>query len=422
MTERGNVITRRQAVALLPLVPWAVRLAAQPAPARVRRVFPGYDHELILDSDGTLKVWSSAQMPNASGEMGLGHFDPVEKYKLFAIPGLSKVVTAAAGSGSSFAVLADGRVMAWGTRSRGILGITPLAEVEVSAQARPNVNTPTPVAVRFDAVDLSVGTDHVLALARDGTVWSWGYGEKGQLGIGPLPIINFKTHTPAAMTFVPFPVQIPGLTDIIAVAAGDDHSMALKRDGTIFTWGGNKSGQLGDGTTVDRTTPAPVRGIGKVIAIAADSFSVAVLADGRALSWGYASGGSLGRPPFGGLGKPSPVPTLVPGVAGARTISASVATVVALTQAGTVISWGWNPYGEAGQGIAFSQTVGLPAGPVKGLTGVDSVVTRSAHGVAVLKDGRIMVWGRTPPHKTAAGERDYSHAPIPLVINGLENR
>jgi alpha-tubulin suppressor-like RCC1 family protein len=420
MTEQRKVMTRREALALLPLVPWAVRLSRRAAPARVRRVFPGGDHTLILDSDGTLKVWSSALKPNGSGEMGLGHFDPVERYTLFAIPGLSKVVSAAAGWGSSFAVLADGRIMAWGTRSRGILGITPRAEVEVSAQARPNAHTPTPIAAQFDAIDLSVGSDHVLALARDGTVWSWGYGPKGQLGIGPPPIINFKTHTPAAMTFVPFPVQIPGLTDVIAVAAGDDHSMALKRDGTIVSWGGNKFGQLGDGTTVDRTTPAPVPGIGKVIAIAADSFSVAVLADGRALSWGYASSGSLGRPPFSGIGPPNPVPTVVPGVTGARTISASVATVVALTQAGTVISWGFNPYGEAGQGIAFSQSVGLPAGPVKGLTGVESAVTRSAHGVAVLNDGRIMVWGRTPPHKTAAGERDFSHAPIPLVLNGLD--
>ena len=136
--------------------PFATRLAAQARP-QVRRVFQGKDHTLLLEPDGTLKCWSVGRTPNVSGEFGQGHFNMLEPYRLYTVPGLSNVVSAAAGWDTSFAVLADGRILSWGAKGNtGTLGTTPLAEVEVSAEARANSPTPTPVAARFDAVDLSL--------------------------------------------------------------------------------------------------------------------------------------------------------------------------------------------------------------------------------------------------------------------------
>ncbi len=418
-------ISRRAALALLAGAPLATRLAAQARPPQIRRVIPGNDHTLLLEPDGTLKCWSTGPTPNTSGHLGQGHFNALEPYRLYTVPGLSNVVSAAAGLDTSFAVLADGRILSWGAKGNaGILGITPLAEVEVSAEARANTATPTPVAVRFDAVDLSLGANHALALARDGSVWTWGDGGQGRLGIGPLPVINFKTHRPDAMSFLPFPVRIPGLTDVVAVSAGLDHSLALLRDGTIRAWGANKFGQIGDGTTVDRRTPVTVQ-TGKAVAIAAArGSSFVVLADGTVLSWGENVSGMLGRLINDDADAviPHPAPTVVPGVAGARAVYAGNGHMLVLTNAGTVISWGFDGHGQTGQGVTAAGTIARPPKTINGLTGVRSVATHGWTSVAVLNDGRIMYWGDIRPWITLRGvPRSLSTSPVLLNVDGLNN-
>ena len=92
---------------------------------------------------------------------------------------------------------------------------------------------------------LTTGWAHSLALRSDGTVWSWGWNEYGQLGDG---------STTGRLT----PVQVSGLSDVTSIAAGVHHSLALRSDGTVWSWGGNGNGQLGDGTTTSRLTPVRV--------------------------------------------------------------------------------------------------------------------------------------------------------------------
>ena len=404
-------ITRRDAIGLLAAIPFAARMSPQAAPLpKWRRFAFGNFHGLLLEPDGTLKSWSTGITPNNKGELGLGHADPVEPFKLYTVPGLTSVVAVGATWNTSFAVLADGRTLAWGERSE-MLGTTPLSYVEVYADSGPQAKGPTPVAARFDAVDISVGGGHVLALARDGTVWAWGDGRKGELGIGDLPIINFKTHTPSAMTFVPYPVQIPGLTNVVAVRAGSDYGMALLKDGTIRTWGGNKHGQLGDGTTTDRHTPVNVPLIGKVAAIAATDGSAVLLEDGRVLGWG---GAALGRAMlYDHTGDIVSVPTLIPGVANGRALAVGSGHCLLLTPTGTVISWGLNQYHQLGHG-GFTQ-LGLAAAPVTGLSGVHSVTARTYASIAVLEDGRIMNWG------VGYGSTGDSRTPVLLKVDGLDN-
>jgi alpha-tubulin suppressor-like RCC1 family protein len=402
-----QLLTRRQAVSLMAVVPLAARLRGQRPPAaapNVRRIFPGRYHVLLLEPDGTLKAWSESLKPNSSGELGLGHNNEMQKARAYQVPGLANVVTAAANWDSSFAVLADGRILSWGAKGPGILGITPLSELEVNAFARPDTGTPTPVAVRFDAVDLSVSDEHALALTRDGTLYAWGDGKNGRLGIGPLPIIQFKTHKPAAMTYVTFPVPVPGLNNVVAVRAGADHSLALLKDGTLRAWGTNTYGQLGDGTTNHRDVPTVVPGIRTAVAIAAGAqLSVAVLADGTVMAWGINYAAQRGFGPLLGDLDPHPTPTVVPGVSNVRAISCA-GHVLALTRAGTVISWGWNAYGQAGQGRSTGSAGVAPK--VLGLTGVVSVTAVGGASYAVLDTGRIMTWGGSPS---------------PLAIDGLAN-
>src|SRR3989304_2356071 len=114
-------------------------------------------------------------------------------------------------------------------------------------------------------------------------VWAFGGNNYGQLGNGTT--INRTT-----------PVQVSGLTGVGAIASGYGHSLALKTDGTVWAWGFNDRGQLGDGTTINRTTPVQVSGLTGVAAIAGGyGHSLALKTDGTAWAWGQNNGGQLGN-------------------------------------------------------------------------------------------------------------------------------
>ena len=224
-------------------------------------------------------VWGSATF----GELGIGiqnfnpHPIPVQ------VPGLNNIVMVAAGTASSFAVDRNGAVWSWGSNFDGRLGDG--SSVVFRA-------TPAQVVGLTDVQALSAGGSHVLALTRDSSVWSWGANALGQLGQGS-----------ADTGLHPIPTRIPGFT-ATAVSAGGNHSLALKPDGTVWAWGLNTSGQLGNGAVDPDSPPARphpdpalVSGLSNVIAIsAADVFSVALVSDGPngtvVRSWGR--GGLLG--------------------------------------------------------------------------------------------------------------------------------
>jgi hypothetical protein len=363
----------------------------------------------LIAADGSVQTWWN--QPGSSGEgeapdrLGLGHNRTIYGYTLYPVPGLANVVAAATGL-ASFAVLADGRLLAWGSGANGILGTTTLAEFEERAQSRGRVNTPTPVAVRFDAVTVSCRSEHALALARDGAVYAWGLGRSGQLGIGPLPTVNFRSRSARVMPEVPYPVRVPDLGDVTAISAGGAHSLALRKDGTVLAWGENKLGQIGDGTLLNRERPVVVPGIRNAVAIAASShFSVAVLADGTAMEWG----GTYNNP------TPRPIPAMLPGVRGARSVVAGDNHAAALTQNGELITWGQNAHYETGRGKS-SQAPAV----VKGLTDVRSVGAGNAQTVAVLGSGRMMTWGQVRDWPLDRGGTALSQFPILLWVDGLE--
>src|SRR5262249_137385 len=121
---------------------------------------------------------------------------------------------------------------------------------------------------------------------NDGSVWDWGRNNSGQLGDGT----NNSRNTP---------VQVRNLTGIILIAAGSSlgsaHNLALKNDGTLWAWGGNLFGQLGDGTTVNRNTPVQVRNLVGVVSMAVgDGHSLACMNDGTVRAWGSNAFGQLG--------------------------------------------------------------------------------------------------------------------------------
>ena len=405
------LMNRRHAISLLAALPFAARLDAQTRPTAKTRVVLGLNHSLMFELGGSMQSWCTVPNPEeiAEDELGLGPNRPLPRHTLGTVQGLTNVVAAAAGYKCSFAVLGDGRLMSWGGNSSGRLGTTTRAQFEARALWGPNSNTPVPVVTKFDAVDVASQNWHALALARDGSVYAWGDAEFGKLGIGPLPAFDFRGRNDSeAMGYVPYPIRIPDLSDVVAIDTGFDHSLALLKDGTVRAWGQNRFGQLGDGTTMNRDRPVVVQGIRNAIAIGtAHHASAAALADGTVVTWGTLTRYASSLP----IETKALVPSVVAGVGGVRKIAGGLAFFMGLTDAGTVVTWGDNTYSEQGRGGNPK-----PAGVVSGLTGVQSIAARSARAVAVLATGQIMTWGYG---MKAGGKEGTSALPTPLWLDGL---
>ncbi len=403
-------MNRRRALSLLSALPFT-RLDAQTRTTGRYRVALGQNVGMLLAPDGMVQVWgcnpgSRAGTPEpAEDRLGLGHNDPVSARTLYPVPALKNVVAAAVGTGC-FAVLADGRILAWGATGSGELGITPREEYESRAQPRLRTNTPTPLAVPFDAVEVSCRSDHVMARARDGTVYAWGRGDSGQLGIGPLPTVAFKTRSARVEPYVPYPVRVPDLAGVTTISAGNKHSVALLADGTVRAWGENRWGQVGDGTTTNRDRPTMVTGVHDAVAVAAAGyFSVAVLSDGSVMEWGATYGTQKARA----------VAALVPGARGIRSVVAGANHVAALTRGGEVVTWGQDAHYETGRGNS-----GSAPGLVKGVTDVTWLAAAAGTTIAVLGSGRMMTWGEVRDWPLDRGGTGLSQFPILLWVDGLE--
>ena len=203
--------------------------------------------------------------------------------------------------------------------------------------------TPVPVSNLANVIAIAGGSSHSLALKADGTVWAWGANWYGQLGDGTT---TDKTT----------PVQVSNLSDVIILAAGDYHSLALKSDGTLWAWGYNYNGQLGDGTRTNRTTPVPVSDLSDVIAIAGgSSHSLALKSDGTVWAWGDNDYGQLGDST--NTNSNTPVPVSNP--ANVIAIAGGYYHTIALKSDGTVWAWGDNYYGQLGDGTSGTSTTAV---------------------------------------------------------------
>jgi alpha-tubulin suppressor-like RCC1 family protein len=207
-------------------------------------------HSLALKSDGTVWRWGAdgyVLVPAIScgytTDIGFT-FTPQQ------VSGLSSVKTVAAGYHHNLALKNDGTVWAWGCNFQGDLGTGTLDSSDAPVQ----------VAGLSGATSIAAGQLHSLALKGDGTVWAWGDNYFGQLGNG------------GESAYSSTPVQVSGLSGVVAIAAGRHHSMAIRRDGTVWAWGINDVGQLGDKTTTNSFTPVQVRTMSHAVAIAAGAF------------------------------------------------------------------------------------------------------------------------------------------------------
>lgn len=242
----------------------------------------------------------------------------------------------------------DGSVWSWGRNQWGQLGTG-----SQSPMFAPGSTSPVQAASLTGAISAGAGSGHSLVALGDGTVWSFGNGAFGQLGAG-------------AITLSTTPVQAGVLSNAIAVDAGDAHSVALTANGEVYVWGRNDWGQLGDGSvspasTVGSAVPVAVPGLTGIVGVACGAnHTLALAADGRVWAWGDNRQGQLGA-----SAALSAVPFQVPGLLGVTRIAASNAHSLAVRSDGTVWAWGLNWFGQLGNATQVNsatpvQTWNLP--------------------------------------------------------------
>ena len=296
----------------------------------------------------------------------------------------------------SAAVLTSGKLATWGNNTFGEIG-----DATTARRSAPYV-----VPGLTGIIQVAVGGGHVLALDSSGTVWSWGNNTYGELG-------NGTTSTIAGSN--PTPVPVPGLNGMVQVAAGDDFSLALRGDGSVWAWGHNSSGQLGDGTTAEKDMAEQLPGLKGLVTrlIAGVHAGYAITTGGALLAWGDNSGGQLGSGSSSGF---TATPAPVPGLAGVTQVASSAFTTLAVAgPAHTMWAWGTNLNGESGDGT----TTAHYSPEQTSLTGVSQVAAGRVVSAAVLSSGTLMTWGENTAGELGTGTDDSSVHPSPTLVRTL---
>ncbi len=306
-----------------------------------------------------------------------------------ARPAFSQKISA--GTSHSLFVCSDGSVWASGDNSSGQLGNGTLVSSIIPKQ----------VANLDGVVAVAAGDVHSLALKSDGTVWAWGGDNFGQLGNG-MQLMRQDT-----------PVPVIGLNNVIAIATRNNHSLALKRDGTVWAWGHNIKGEVGDGTTTLTATPVPILATVDFKAIAVGiSFSMALAIDSTIWVWGNGADGQFGNG-IAVSGYHDSVPNLIDTLDHVVKIAAGGFHAMALKGDGTLWAWGRGTEGQLGDGNS-SQNSPFPVQALFPPTIIDSIAAGSLHSFAFLTNGDVYAWGNGDNGELGNGDIIDRTFPIPI--------
>ena len=346
----------------------------------------GRYHGAAITRDRTVVVWG---VDIGAREYGLGAYVDVEEgeieHGVFRVPPLVEVKALAAGESHTLALLADGTVWAWGGNDWGQLGSdagTPGSSMQAprngevqgaDLNAFSHVSRPRPVPGLAQVVAIAAGARHSVALRRDGSVWTWGNDSYTGSDRRTVAAADHYRLARSSGAFRATPVRVPGLSRVVAIAAGFHYTLAVRDDGTLWSWGANECGQLGRPRVVHRAGPA------QKLSILAPEYEA--------------------------------MPSQVPGIRGVKSVAAGLSHSVALTRDGRVWTWGDNKFGQlgalahltpAGEGLCM-RSMGPPwqdrsayrSVPVvvEGLHDVTQVGAGELHSMALHRDGRVSVWG-----------------------------
>jgi alpha-tubulin suppressor-like RCC1 family protein len=375
----------------------------------------GIDHSVAMIAGGEAYGWGY----NDYGQLGNGGTTerdtptPVGGYtsqtQLVASPGASRLgrpvtLTATVIGGSPTgtvqfkdgdALLGDAQPLVGGSASLTVSTLTLGRHALGAVYSGDSLSVPS-TGLGTHAVQrparIASGGNYTLEII-DGKLYGWGYNSSGQLGDG-----TTTNHASRGQVLLPAGV-VP-----VAVAAGDAHSLALAADGSLYAWGDNHYGQLGDGSTVNRSTPVRVvlpAGVTAVAMAAGYDHSLALGSDGQLYGWGSNASGQLGD--YTTVNRRTPVRARVPAGVTPGLLAAGFESSLMIATDGQIYAWGNNSVGQLGDGSTTPRSapvlVGLPAG----ITAIE-LAARDLHALAIGSDGQVYAWGYNAEGQLGSGD------------------
>ena len=297
-------------------------------------------------------------------------------------------MTISAGFNHSFAILPDNSLWAWGGNHGGALG-------DGTFTARHN-----PVHVMENVSAVSAGFVYTMAIRSDHSLWTWGTNLFGQFGNGT-----------TSNQLYPTPIRVmENVAAVYALRNAGPHTMAIRTDGSLWAWGSNSHGQLGDGTIIDRLRPVHV--MENVAAIstggALGSFTMAIRTDGSLWAWGSNSIGELGDGSRIDRHRPVHIKDNI------LAVSAGSSHTMAIGTDGSLWTWGNNWDGQLGDGTTTPRV-----NPVRIMENVAAVSAGTGHAVAIRTDGSMWTWGANSYGQLGDGTTANRSNPVQIMDNVL---
>ena len=340
-----------------------------------------YYHSLAIQTDGTLWAWGY----NGYGELGDG--TNVDKNSPMQIGIATNWTSISAGGAHSLAIKTDGSLWAWGLNGLGQLGDGTTT----------NTNSPVQIGTATNWASISAGFYYTLAIKTDGSLWAWGKNFNGQLGDGT----NTDKYSP---------VQIGTATNWASISAGETHSLAIKTDGSLWAWGENLFGQLGDGTNgyyTSKNSPVHIGSATSWASISAGGFhSLAIKTDGSLWAWGFNYHGELGD----GTTTDTNSPVQIGTETNWASINAAETHSFAIKNDGSLWAWGNNFSGELGDGTYIETHSPVQIGTETNWASISSVI----HSLAIKTDRSLWAWGYNVYGQLGDGTNTDTNSPLQI--------
>jgi alpha-tubulin suppressor-like RCC1 family protein len=387
-------------------------LTAQTCPAVTIGKGKVHQHGAVVKSDGTLFTWGY----NNYGEKGngiVGNDNPSNTYAAnatFYQIGTAEWSTVSTGVQYSVAIKTNGTLWAWGRNNFGQIGN--------NMSGATNVTSPTQISSAItDWVSVTCGNNFTVAIRSDGTLWGWGRSARNQMGGS---FNGMPTSSVYSNVLVPTQIGIANNWTGAKISVGSAHVTAIKADGSLWTWGSGNKGECGRfAPKYDGDVPGTVTGTWISVS-AGDSATLAVRSDGTLWGWGWNNTGKLGDGTTDNQAYPKQIGT----DADWATVSFSNDHALAVKTNGTL--WGWGANGDAkSSGTGFVAPPGTyPARPTPTQIGTasnwSSVSAASQSSFAVKLDGSVWSWGTNWTGQAGRGNINYTYTPTEIATYSPE--